>query len=138
VGRLWTMRLSFLKISIDMSIRGIPQDASYVGAKESAGPSLQLRSPASWSLSLWLCQRGAALLFVQMAYTVGFSLMASLFGSLTVVPVLTSKFIKSKEEREKKKSPSQGRFTRERSRSSRRSTRTTKGSSSGLSPIEKQ
>jgi multidrug efflux pump subunit AcrB len=42
-----------------------------------------------------------ALLFVQMAYTVAFSLMASLFDSLTLVPVLTAKFLKPKEELKK-------------------------------------
>jgi multidrug efflux pump subunit AcrB len=41
----------------------------------------------------------AALLFVQMAYTVAFSLLASLFDSLTLVPVLTAKFLKPRGEK---------------------------------------
>ena len=81
-----------------------PQDASYVGAKEVSRPVIAATiTSVVVFIPLAFVKGVAALLFVQMAYTVGFSLMASLFGSLTVVPVLTSKFIKSKEEREKKK-----------------------------------
>jgi CzcA family heavy metal efflux pump len=81
-----------------------PEGASYIGAKEVSRPVIAATiTSIVVFLPLAFVKGVAALLFVQMAYTVGFSLMASLFGSLTVVPVLTSKFLKPKEEQERKK-----------------------------------
>jgi HAE1 family hydrophobic/amphiphilic exporter-1 len=81
-----------------------PDGASYLGAKEVSRPVIAATiTSIVVFLPLAFVKGVAALLFVQMAYTVAFSLMASLFGSLTLVPVLTSKFFKSKEDREKKK-----------------------------------
>jgi len=81
-----------------------PEGASYIGAKEVSRPVIAATiTSIVVFIPLAFVKGVAALLFVQMAYTVGFSLMASLFGSLTLVPVLTSKFLKSKEKREKKK-----------------------------------
>jgi len=81
-----------------------PEGASYKGAKEVSRPVIAATiTSVVVFIPLAFVKGVAALLFVQMAYTVGFSLMASLFGSLTVVPALTSKFLKPKEERQKKK-----------------------------------
>ena len=99
------MPLSSLKTSIDISNRGeSPEEASYKGAKEVSRPVIAATiTSIVVFIPLAFVKGVAALLFVQMAYTVGFSLMASLFGSLTLVPVLTSKFLKPKEEQQKKK-----------------------------------
>jgi CzcA family heavy metal efflux pump len=81
-----------------------PEAASYIGAKEVSRPVIAATiTSVVVFLPLAFVKGVAALLFVQMAYTVGFSLMASLFGSLTVVPALTAKFLKPKEERQKKR-----------------------------------
>ena len=81
-----------------------PAEASYLGAKEVSRPVIAATiTSIVVFIPLAFVKGVAALLFVQMAYTVGFSLMASLFGSLTLVPVLTSKFLKPKEEQQKKK-----------------------------------
>jgi HAE1 family hydrophobic/amphiphilic exporter-1 len=81
-----------------------PEGASYVGAKEVSRPVIAATiTSIVVFLPLAFVKGVTALLFVQMAYTVAFSLMASLFGSLTLVPVLTSKFLKPKEERQKKR-----------------------------------
>jgi HAE1 family hydrophobic/amphiphilic exporter-1 len=80
-----------------------PAEASYKGAKEVSRPVIAATvTSIVVFIPLAFVKGVAALLFVQMAYTVGFSLMASLFGSLTLVPVLTSKFLKPKEEQKKK------------------------------------
>ena len=80
-----------------------PAEASYKGAKEVSRPVIAATiTSIVVFIPLAFVKGVAALLFVQMAYTVGFSLMASLFGSLTLVPVLTSKFLKPREEQKKK------------------------------------
>ena len=80
-----------------------PAEASYKGAKEVSRPVIAATiTSIVVFIPLAFVKGVAALLFVQMAYTVGFSLMASLFGSLTLVPILTSKFLKPKEEQKKK------------------------------------
>lgn len=76
-----------------------PEEASYNGAKEVSRPVIAATiTSIIVFLPIAFIKGIAALLFVQMAYTVAFSLMASLFDSLTLVPVLTSKFLKAKKE----------------------------------------
>ena len=76
-----------------------PEEASYKGAIEVSKPVI---SATITSIVVFLpiafVKGIAALLFVQMAYTVAFSLLASLFDSLTLVPVLTAKFLHPKKE----------------------------------------
>jgi len=79
-----------------------PEEASYKGAKEVSKPVIAATiTSIVVFLPIAFIKGVAALLFVQMAYTVAFSLLASLFDSLTLVPVLTSKFLKPKREIEK-------------------------------------
>jgi CzcA family heavy metal efflux pump len=74
-----------------------PQEASYIGAKEVSKPVIAATvTSIIVFLPLAFVKGVAALLFVQMAYTVAFSLLASLFDSLTLVPVLTAKFLRPK------------------------------------------
>jgi hydrophobic/amphiphilic exporter-1 (mainly G- bacteria), HAE1 family len=81
-----------------------PEEASYLGTKEVSKPVIAATiTSIVVFIPLAFVKGVAALLFVQMAYTVAFSLMASLFDSLTLVPVLTAKFLKSKEAQEKKR-----------------------------------
>ena len=79
-----------------------PEEASYKGAREVSKPVIAATiTSIVVFIPLAFVKGVTALLFVQMAYTVAFSLMASLFDSLTLVPVLTAKFLKPKEERRK-------------------------------------
>jgi HAE1 family hydrophobic/amphiphilic exporter-1 len=76
-----------------------PEEASYKGAREVSKPVIAATITSIVVFIPLVFVKGVtALLFVQMAYTVAFSLMASLFDSLTLVPVLTAKFLKPKEE----------------------------------------
>ena len=77
-----------------------PEEASYKGAREVSKPVIAATiTSIVVFIPLAFVKGVTALLFVQMAYTVAFSLMASLFDSLTLVPVLTARFLKPKEER---------------------------------------
>jgi CzcA family heavy metal efflux pump len=81
-----------------------PEEASYRGAKEVSTPVIAATiTSIIVFIPLAFVKGVAALLFLQMAYTVAFSLMASLFDSLTLVPVLTAKFLKPR--RDSKKIP---------------------------------
>lgn len=80
-----------------------PEEASYRGAKEVSKPVIAATiTSIIVFLPIAFIKGVAALLFVQMAYTVAFSLLASLFDSLTLVPVLTSKFLNPTKEAKKK------------------------------------
>ncbi len=81
-----------------------PEEASYIGAKEVSRPVVAATiTSIVVFIPLAFVKGVAALLFVQMAYTVAFSLMASLFGSLTLVPILTAKFLKPEPKEEQKR-----------------------------------
>ena len=81
-----------------------PEEASYKGATEVSKPVIAATvTSIVVFIPLAFVKGVTALLFVQMAYTVAFSLMASLFDSLTLVPVLTAKFLKPKPKEERKK-----------------------------------
>lgn len=72
-----------------------PVEASYKGATEVSKPVIAATvTSIIVFLPLAFVKGIAPLLFVQMAYTVAFSLLASLFDSLTLVPVLTAKFLR--------------------------------------------
>ncbi|MDI7259636.1 MAG: efflux RND transporter permease subunit [Thermodesulfobacteriota bacterium] len=74
-----------------------PEEASYKGASEVSKPVIAATITSIVVFLPFAFVKGiAALLFIQMAYTVGFSLLASLFDSLTLVPVLTAKFLRPK------------------------------------------
>ncbi len=76
-----------------------PQEASYKGASEVSKPVIAATlTSIIVFLPLAFIKGIAALLFVQMAYTVAFSLLASLFDSLTLIPLLTARFLKPKQE----------------------------------------
>lgn len=79
-----------------------PEEASYKGAKEVSKPVIAATiTSIIVFLPIAFIKGVAALLFVQMAYTVAFSLLASLFDSLTLVPVLTSRFLRPRKDDEK-------------------------------------
>ena len=79
-----------------------PEEASYKGAKEVSTPVIAATvTSIIVFIPLAFVKGVAALLFLQMAYTVAFSLLASLFDSLTLVPVLTAKFLKPRKESRK-------------------------------------
>ena len=79
-----------------------PEEASYKGASEVSKPVIAATlTSIIVFLPLAFVKGIAALLFVQMAYTVAFSLLASLFDSLTLIPLLTAKFLRPKKPREK-------------------------------------
>jgi multidrug efflux pump subunit AcrB len=81
-----------------------PEEASYNGAREVSKPVIAATiTSIVVFIPLAFVTGVTALLFVQMAYTVAFSLLASLFDSLTLVPVLTAKFLKPKPKEERKK-----------------------------------
>jgi len=76
-----------------------PEEASYKGAKEVSLPVIAATiTSIIVFIPLAFVKGVAALLFLQMAYTVAFSLLASLFDSLTLVPVLTAKFLRPRKE----------------------------------------
>jgi HAE1 family hydrophobic/amphiphilic exporter-1 len=81
-----------------------PEEASYKGAREVSKPVIAATiTSIVVFIPLTFVKGVTALLFVQMAYTVAFSLLASLFDSLTLVPVLTARFLKPKRTEELKK-----------------------------------
>jgi CzcA family heavy metal efflux pump len=105
VGRLVDDAIVVLEnINRHIELGESPEEASYKGAKEVSLPVIAATiTSIIVFIPLAFVKGVAALLFLQMAYTVAFSLLASLFDSLTLVPVLTAKFLKP--HRESKKVP---------------------------------
>jgi len=96
VGRLVDDAIVVLEnINRHMEAGAPPEEASYKGATEVSKPVIaaSLTSIIVF-LPLFFVTGIAPILFVQLAYTVGFSLLASLFASLTLVPILTNKFLR--------------------------------------------
>ena len=100
VGRLVDDAIVVLEnINRHMELGESPEEASYKGATEVSKPVIAATiTSIVVFLPLAFVKGIAALLFVQMAYTVAFSLLASLFDSLTLVPVLTAKFLRPRKE----------------------------------------
>lgn len=100
VGRLVDDAIVVLEnIHRHLEMGETPEEASYRGASEVSKPVIAATiTSIIVFLPLAFVQGIAAVLFVQMAYTVAFSLLASLFDSLTLVPVLTAKFLKPRKE----------------------------------------
>jgi len=98
VGRLVDDAIVVLEnINRHIELGESPVEASYKGASEVTKPVIAATITSIVVFTPLAFVKGiAALLFVQMAYTVAFSLLASLFDSLTLVPVLTAKFLKPK------------------------------------------
>jgi CzcA family heavy metal efflux pump len=98
VGRLVDDAIVVLEnINRHIEMGESPTEASYKGASEVSKPVIAATITSIVVFTPLAFVKGiAALLFVQMAYTVAFSLLASLFDSLTLVPVLTAKFLKPK------------------------------------------
>ncbi len=96
VGRLVDDAIVVLEnINRHMERGESPEEASYKGASEVSKPVIAATiTSIVVFLPLAFVKGIAALLFVQMAYTVAFSLLASLFDSLTLVPLLTAKFLR--------------------------------------------
>jgi HAE1 family hydrophobic/amphiphilic exporter-1 len=96
VGRLVDDAIVVLEnINRHLELGESPVEASYKGATEVSKPVIAATvTSIIVFLPLAFVKGIAALLFVQMAYTVAFSLLASLFDSLTLVPVLTAKFLR--------------------------------------------
>jgi hydrophobe/amphiphile efflux-1 (HAE1) family protein len=96
VGRLVDDAIVVLEnINRHIELGESPMEASYKGASEVSKPVIAATITSIVVFTPLAFVKGvAALLFVQMAYTVAFSLLASLFDSLTLVPVLTAKFLK--------------------------------------------
>ncbi len=105
VGRLVDDAIVVLEnINRHIELGEPPEEASYKGAKEVSMPVIAATvTSIIVFIPLAFVKGVAALLFLQMAYTVAFSLLASLFDSLTLVPVLTAKFLKPR--RDSKKVP---------------------------------
>jgi len=103
VGRLVDDAIVVLEnINRHIEMGDPPEEASYKGAKEVSTPVIAATiTSIIVFIPLAFVKGVAALLFLQMAYTVAFSLLASLFDSLTLVPVLTAKFLRSRKEAKK-------------------------------------
>jgi CzcA family heavy metal efflux pump len=101
VGRLVDDAIVVLEnINRHIEMGESPMEASYKGANEVSKPVIAATITSIVVFTPLAFVKGvAALLFVQMAYTVAFSLLASLFDSLTLVPVLTAKFLKPRGEK---------------------------------------
>jgi len=100
VGRLVDDAIVVLEnINRHIEMGDPPEEASYKGAKEVSTPVIAATvTSIIVFIPLAFVKGVAALLFLQMAYTVAFSLLASLFDSLTLVPVLTAKFLRPRKE----------------------------------------
>jgi len=100
VGRLVDDAIVVLEnINRHIEMGESPEEASYKGAREVSKPVIAATiTSIIVFIPLAFVKGIAALLFVQMAYTVAFSLLASLFDSLTLVPVLTARFLRPKGE----------------------------------------
>src|SRR5512136_38122 len=103
VGRLVDDAIVVLEnINRHIELGEPPEEASYKGAKEVSMPVIAATiTSIIVFIPLAFVKGVAALLFLQMAYTVAFSLLASLFDSLTLVPVLTAKFLRPNKEAKK-------------------------------------
>ena len=103
VGRLVDDAIVVLEnINRHIEMGESPAEASYKGAKEVSMPVIAATvTSIIVFIPLAFVKGVAALLFLQMACTVAFSLLASLFDSLTLVPVLTAKFLKPRKESKK-------------------------------------
>jgi multidrug efflux pump subunit AcrB len=103
VGRLVDDAIVVLEnINRHIEMGETPMEASYNGTREVSKPVIAATITSIVVFTPLAFVKGvSALLFVQMAYTVAFSLLASLFDSLTLVPVLTAKFLKPKSEQKK-------------------------------------
>jgi CzcA family heavy metal efflux pump len=103
VGRLVDDAIVVLEnINRHIEMGDPPEEASYKGAREVSTPVIAATvTSIIVFIPLAFVKGVAALLFLQMAYTVAFSLLASLFDSLTLVPVLTAKFLKPRKESKK-------------------------------------
>jgi HAE1 family hydrophobic/amphiphilic exporter-1 len=103
VGRLVDDAIVVLEnINRHMERGESPEEASYKGASEVSKPVVAATiTSIIVFLPLAFVKGIAALLFVQMAYTVAFSLLASLFDSLTLIPLLTARFLRPRKPREK-------------------------------------
>jgi hydrophobic/amphiphilic exporter-1 (mainly G- bacteria), HAE1 family len=103
VGRLVDDAIVVLEnINRHIEMGESPVEASYKGASEVSKPVIAATITSIVVFTPLAFVKGiSALLFVQMAYTVAFSLLASLFDSLTLVPVLTAKFLKPRSEKRK-------------------------------------
>ena len=103
VGRLVDDAIVVLEnINRHIEMGDPPEEASYKGAKEVSTPVIAATiTSIIVFIPLAFVKGVAALLFLQMAYTVAFSLLASLFDSLTLVPVLTAKFLRRRKESKK-------------------------------------
>jgi hydrophobe/amphiphile efflux-1 (HAE1) family protein len=103
VGRLVDDAIVVLEnINRHIELGEHPEEASYKGAKEVSLPVIAATvTSIIVFIPLAFVKGVAALLFLQMAYTVAFSLLASLFDSLTLVPVLTAKFLKPRRDSRK-------------------------------------
>ena len=100
VGRLVDDAIVVLEnINRHIEMGDPPEEASYKGAKEVSTPVIAATiTSIIVFIPLAFVKGVAALLFLQMAYTVAFSLLASLFDSLTLVPVLTAKFLRPRQD----------------------------------------
>ena len=75
-----------------------PYDAAYKGAKEVSRPIIAATvTSVIVFLPIAFVHGVASILFSQMAFTVAFSLMASLFESLTLTPILCKWFMRPRE-----------------------------------------
>jgi multidrug efflux pump subunit AcrB len=103
VGRLVDDAIVVLEnINRHIEMGDPPEEASYKGAREVSTPVIAATiTSIIVFIPLAFVKGVAALLFLQMAYTVAFSLLASLFDSLTLVPVLTAKFLRPRKESKK-------------------------------------
>jgi HAE1 family hydrophobic/amphiphilic exporter-1 len=103
VGRLVDDAIVVLEnINRHIELGEPPEEASYKGAREVSTPVIAATiTSIIVFIPLAFVKGVAALLFLQMAYTVAFSLLASLFDSLTLVPVLTAKFLRPRKESKK-------------------------------------
>lgn len=100
VGRLVDDAIVVLEnINRHLELGESPKEASYKGATEVSKPVIAATITSIIVFFPIAFVKGIApLLFVQMAYTVAFSLLASLFDSLTLVPILTTKLLRPKSE----------------------------------------
>ncbi|MBI3013468.1 MAG: efflux RND transporter permease subunit [Candidatus Tectomicrobia bacterium] len=99
VGRLLDDAIVVLEnINRHLDMGEPPEVASYEGTREVSKPVIAATiTSIIVFVPLAFVEGIATVLFLQMAYTVAFSLLASLFDSLTLVPVLTSKILGRRE-----------------------------------------
>jgi len=95
VGRLLDDAIVVLEnINRHLDMGEPPEVASYEGAREVSKPVIAATiTSVVVFVPLAFVEGITTVLFLQMAYTVAFSLLASLFDSLTLVPILTSRIL---------------------------------------------